>query len=259
MPPKKRYGVKRRGSFKHSYGSRIRYKGRISAWGAGPLGGTSVSSRYAGKGKPSQVLVRAPQSGPDRVFVKLKKVFRGNLDTGASGAFANYPILCNNGIDPFGTLGAGGAVGFASWCGNGAGQYLAYCVHAFAVKLSCTQPAGTSGTHIVMSFKSAAQAAPTDTMQVAGSARAKSLLMAAGTEVHTMYSYHSVAECYAQTNQTVASDDTFSALYNAAPASEVRCDISVQGTASTLNNIPVVLELTQYIEFFGRQADAVPS
>lgn len=259
MPPKKRYGVKRRGSFKRSYGSRIRYKGRMSAWGAGPMGGTSVASRYAGKGKPSQVLIRAPQSGPDRVFVKLRKVLRTDLATEAAGAFANFPILCNNGIDPFGTLGAGGCVGFNSWCGSGSGQYLAYCVHAFAVKVQATQPAGTTGTHLCMSFKSAAQAVPTDTVQTAGSQRAKSLLLAAGTQVHTLYSYHSVAECYGQTNQTVATDDTYSALYNAAPASEVRCDISLQGTAATQNTIPVLIELVQYIEFFGRQVDSVPS
>lgn len=259
MPPKKRYGVKRRGSFKRSYGSRIRYKGRISAWGAGPLGGTSVASRWAGKGKPSQVLIRAPTSGPDRVFVKLKKILRTDLTTGASGAFANSPIYPNNGIDPFSTAAAGGAVGFSSWCGTGSGQYLAYCVHAFAVKVLISQPAGSNGTHVVMSFKPSAQALPTDTVQAAGGARAKSLLICAGTEVHKLQSYHSVAEVYGQTNQTVASDDSFSALHNAAPSSEVRCDISLQATSATSTTCPALIELTQYIEFFGRQADSVPS
>lgn len=223
------------------------------------MGGTSVSSRYAGKGRPTQVIVRAPQAGPDRVFVKLKKVLRTDLATAAAGAFANSQILVNNGIDPFGTAAAGGCVGFASWCGNAAGQYLGYCVHAFAVKISATQPAGTTGTHVVMSFKPATVAVPTDTVQAAGGQRAKSMLLAAGTQVHSMSSYHSVAECYSQTNMTVATDDTFAALFNAAPSSEVRCDISLQGTAGTANTVPCLIELTQYIEFFGRQVDAVPS
>lgn len=223
------------------------------------MGGTSVSSRYAGKGRPSQVIVRAPTSGPDRVFVKLKKFLRTDLTTGASGAFSNLNIQVNDCKDPFDTLAAGGPVGFASWCGNGAGQYLAYCVHAFSVRITCTQPAGTTGTHIVMSFKPESQAVPTDTVQAAGGQRSKSILVAAGTQIHTMHSYHSVAEIYGQTNQAVAIDDSFAALYNATPASEVRCDISLQGTATTQNTIPAVIELTQYVEFFGRQVDAVPS
>jgi len=223
------------------------------------MGGTSVSSRWAGKGKPSQVIVRAPQSGPDRVFVKLKKVCRADLSTGASGAFGNYPIYCNDCKDPFGSLAAGGPVGFASWCGNGAGQYLAYTVHAFAIRVQCTQPAGTTGTHIVLSFCPNSQAVPTDTVQAAGGQRAKGVLLAAGTQVHTIGAYHSVAEVYGQTNQAVAIDDTFSALYNATPSSEVRCDISLQGTSSTQNTIPALIELTQYVEFYGRQVDAVPS
>jgi len=223
------------------------------------MGGTSVSSRYAGKGRPSQVIVRAPQSGPDRVFVKLKKVLRADLTTGASGAFSNYDIFPNDCKDPFGSAGAGGPVGFASWCGNGAGQYLAYCVHAFSIRVRCTQPAGSTGTHVVMSFKPNSQAAPTDTVQAAGGQRSKSLLLAAGTQIADMSAYHSVAEVYGQTNQAVAIDDSFAALYNATPSSEVRCDISLQGTASTVNSIPALIELTQYIEFFGRQVDAVPS
>lgn len=223
------------------------------------MGGTSVSSRYAGKGRPSQVIVRAPQSGPDRVFVKLKKVCRVDLTTGASGGFATNPIYPNDCKDPFGSLAAGGPVGFASWCGNGAGQYLAYTVHAFAVRVSITQPAGTTGTHVVMSFCPNSQAVPTDTVQAAGGQRAKGLLLAAGTEVHVLSAYHSVAEIYGQTNQAVAIDDSFSALYNATPSSEVRCDISLQGTSSTLNTAPALIELTQYIEFYGRQVDAVPS
>jgi len=223
------------------------------------MGGTSVSSRYAGKGRPSQVIVRAPAAGPDRVFVKLKKFLRADLQTGASGAFAIYSIYPNNGLDPAGTLDSGGAVGFASWCANAAGKYLAYCVHAFAVKLSVTQPAGTTGTHITMGFKPASQGTPTDTLQSAGQPRTQSRLLAAGTQISHMYAYHSTAEVYGQTNNAVAVDDSFSALYNAAPASEVRCDISLQGTSSTLNTVPVLIELTQYIEFYGRQVDAVPS
>jgi len=223
------------------------------------MGGTSVTSRYAGAGRPSQVIVRAPQSGPDRVFVKLKKVARLELTTGASGAFAVYPIYPNDCKDPFSTLGAGGPVGFGSWCGNGAGQYLAYTVHAFAVNLRITQPSGSNGTHVVISFCPNSQAAPTDTVQAAGGQRAKSLLTAAGTEVFRMGAYHSVAEIYGQTNQAVAIDDTFSALYNATPSSEVRCDISLQATSNTQTTLHGLLELTQYIEFYGRQVDAVPS
>jgi len=223
------------------------------------MGGTSVSSRYAGKGKPSQVIVRAPQSGPDRVFVKLKKIVRFDFTTGSSGAYANYPIYPNDCKDPFGSLAAGGPVGFGSWCGNGAGQYLAYTVHAFAVRLQITQPAGSIGTHVVLSFCPNSQAVPTDTVQAAGGQRAKGLLLAAGTEVHVLSAYHSVAEIYGQTNQAVAIDDSFSALYNATPSSEVRCDISLQGTSSTLNTAPALIELTQYVEFYGRQVDAVPS
>lgn len=222
------------------------------------MGGTSVSSRYAGKGRPSQVIVRAPAAGPDRVFVKLKKVLRTEFLTGAAGAFALNQIYPNNGIDPFGTMDSGGAVGFASWCANAAGKYLAYCVHAFSVKLSVTQPAGSTGTHITMGFKPASQGTPTDTAQSSGQPRTKSLLLAAGTEVHTLYSYHSVAEVYGQTNAAVAIDDSFAALYSAAPASEVRCDICLQGTSSTQNTVPALLELTQYIEFFGRQIDSDP-
>lgn len=259
MPPKKRYGVKRRGSYKRSNGSKLRWKGRISAWGAGPLGGTSVSSRYAGKGKPTQVIVRAPQAGPDRVFVKLKKILPTNLQAGTTGAFANNSIYPNNAIDPFGTLAAGGAVGFSSWCANAAGKYLAYCVHAFSVKITSTQPAGSDGTQLVMSFKPASQGTPTDVRQAAGSPRAKYLLLAAGTQVHSMSAYYSVAEVYGQTNATVAQDDSFAALYNAAPQSEVRCDISLQGTGADTHTCPTIIELVQYIEFFGRQIDSVPS
>lgn len=223
------------------------------------MGGTSVSSRYAGRGKPSQVIIRAPQAGPDRVFVKLTKTVAIDVATGASGAFSNQAISCNDCKDPFGSLGAGGPVGFASWCSNSAGRYLAYCVHAFAIDIEATQPAGTTGTAMCISFQPASGALPTDIVQAAGMPRAKSLLLAAGTQVHRVHAYHSVAEVYGQTNQTVAMDDTFAALYNATPASEVRCNISLQGTSTTLNTLPMLIKLTQYVEFFGRQTDAIPS
>jgi len=223
------------------------------------MGGTSVQSRYAGAGRPSQVIVRAPRGGPDRVFIKLTKILRTQLGSGTSGAFALYQIYPNDCKDPFGGLGAGGPVGFGSWAGNGAGQFLAYTVHAFAIRLRATQPAGSTGTHVAYRFVPASVGTPTDSVQVAGSPRAKSVILAAGDGIRELRSFHTVAEIYGQTQQAVAIDDSFSALYNATPASEVRMDLCFQDTSATSEVVPILLEMTQYIEFYGRQEDAVPS
>lgn len=223
------------------------------------MGGTSVTSRYAGAGRPSQVVVRAPRGGPDRVFIKLTKILRTSLGSGTSGAFALYQIFPNDCKDPFGGLGAGGPVGFGSWAGNGAGQFLAYTVHAFSVRLRATQPAGSTATHVCYRFCPASVGTPTDTLQIAGAPRAKSVLVAAGDGIRELRSFHTVAEVYGQTQQAVAIDDSFSALYNATPASEVRMDLAFQDTVATQQTVPILLELTQYIEFYGRQEDAVPS
>jgi len=92
-----------------------------------------------------------------------------------------------------------------------------------------------------------------------GSHRAVYTLAAAGTQVHTLSLYCTVAEVYGQTKQTVAIDDTFSALHNATPTSEVRVDVCCIDTVATQQSLPFTFELTQYIEFFGRQEFTAPS
>lgn len=252
-------GLKRKSSKKGSRkGFKKRFKGDGKGFGYGPVGGSRFSGKRA-KGRPTQAVVPGPLGGPDRIFVKLRKFGRGTLTSGASGAFAVSPIYANDCKDPFGTLGAGGPAGFSYYCGNADGQYLAYCVHSFKFDLTFTQPSGSTGTVVALHPCPNSQAAPTSMEAVMGGARSVYTLAAAGTQVHKLSLYCTVAEVYGQTKQTVAIDDSFAALYNATPSSEVRVDVCTADTSATQQSLPFTFVLTQYVEFFGRQAFSAPS
>lgn len=68
-----------------------------------------------------------------------------------------------------------------------------------------------------------------------------------------MRGFHRVGQIYGQAPQTIAYDDSFAAQYNTDPQSLTKLHIFSQCLSSaTQLTYSIDLELTQYIEFFGR-------
>lgn len=218
---KSRVGVKARGSYKR----RAYVRKKMSPWRAGPKGGHS----WYGFGT-SQTLIKQPTT-TDRTFVKLRKAFVGSLGTGAAGIFATSAVVPNDLTDPLGSLGTGSPVGFSTYCGS-ASMYREYIVHGFKLSWNFST---YSTTPLVMCFspRAGGASAPSTMEQAQSNPRARWCTIVPSGPVFRGSMKYTVASLYGQSDDTVASADSFSALYNAAPASYVAVDISIQDPHAT--------------------------
>lgn len=241
---KGRQGVKARGSYKRRPYVRKRMP---TPWRKGPTGGHS----WAGFGT-NQALIKQPTS-TDRLFVKLRKTFVGEIKTGAAGVFSTSGIVPNDLTDPLNTFGSGSPDGFSTYCGS-ASMYREYIVHAFKLTWNFTNSAGNP---LIMCFvpRAGGAAAPTSMEQAQSNPRARWCILQGSQQGNNFMGSmkYTVASLYGQSDQTVASADSFSALYNAAPTSYVAVDICMQdvhGTTQLTAAGTFVLEF--YVEFLAR-------
>lgn len=240
-------GYKRKRSFKRK-GRRGGYK--RSKFGYGPVGGVR-----GGRFGTTQTIVTNPRIGPDRVFCCFKKTAVLQFSTAAAGAYAVGSLKLNSASDPLGTFGTGPPVGAGSYLGASPALYGAYIVHAFRVKLQIVSPTGFFGA-VGMSFRPASMNVPTSIAQQAGFARS-TVKQVVQDFVTTITMYGTTGQVYGQSPQSVAIADSFSALYNADPGSEVMCDIgSEENSHTTQITFSAIIELTQYVECFGRNSVA---
>ena len=216
-------------------------------FGAGPRGG-SASGRYS---KPSQVIVRHPTVFNDRAFVKLSHLGVTSLPTGAAGAVAIYSFNPNDmKSGPLNTVVSGQMPGFTKWCSS-TGPYLSYIVHGFKIRLQAAQGNVDGGMAVGVMTVPTSASAPTAMKQFLEN-RGK-VVQLQPLLVRYITEYQTVAQVYGQSRETVAIADSFSALYNAVPSSEVTTYIGVQGNSGVLQYMQCTLQITCYLEFFGRQ------
>lgn len=215
----------------------------------GPVGG------HQGRPGTTQIIQR-PIMSADRAFVTLKKAFVGAAATGAAGAFATSPISPNDCKDPLVGFGSGSPEGFNSWCSS-TGLYGSYIVHAFKLEWNfinenLTAASGPFNCVVCWNFRPATTAAAVNMPQAMSQPRAVYATLNSNNPWKGSR-YFTVAEIYGQSPQTVAIADSFAAIYNATPSSQIAADLSIvdpsTGTAQAINGTFVI---TQYIEFFGR-------
>jgi len=234
-------GFKRKRSRKGMFRKGGRKQGKFRY---GPVGGVR-----AGRFGTTQNVDPSPQIGPDRQFMCVSKTYVGQLQSSAAGAFGVYNLKANSCFNPLGSITTGQPIGFSNFCGT-AGQYRAYIVHAFRIEVQSV----VSNINGVMgvSFRPASMSVPSSMAQVAGLARSKVVQMLP-EQLKRISIYATVGQIYGQTDATVAMADSFSALYNTDPSSEIFCDLSFQeNSATTQITISCVVKMTQYVEFFGR-------
>lgn len=225
-----------------------RRTGYALGFGTGPAWG-QASGRG---GRPSQAIIRQPTVVADRIFVKLTKVAVNSLATGAVGAFVNYssnPNDMKNG--PLNSAFASGACeGFSKYCSS-TGPYLSYIVHGFSLDVQMNQGNVDGGMAVGIMVAPTSASTPTAISQFGEQRGRLYQLNPSRTSRH--WSSHTIAQIYGQTRQTVAIADSFSALYNAVPSSEVTLHLAVQGNSAVLEHLYFTMKITCYVEFFGRQ------
>lgn len=210
----------------------------------GPVGGVRP-----GRFGTTQVSIPRSRIGPDRQFVTLSRSYIG---TGSTAAFALFGTLkANSANDPLGTFGTGGPTGGAPFLGpSTTSMYGAYIVHAFRLDLEVN--ANVFGAYFGLLFRPNSMSAALS----AGSLDSQShgqVKMVNVSGVTRWGMYRTTGQIYGQAPVTVATADSFSALYNADPSSEVVADLYVGNTDGvTATAFSVKIRLTQYVEVYGR-------
>lgn len=220
-------------------------RGKRSRFQYGPVGGVR-----GGRFGTTQTIVSNPRIGPDRAFVCFKKTACLQFQTGAAGSYAVGSLKLNSCNDPLGTFGTGAPVGAPGYLGASPALYQAYIVHAFRVNLQVIP--GSNYGAVALSMRPASMSTPISIQQQAGQGRAL-LKMCIPSVITKMSMYGTTAQVYGQSPQTVATADSFSALYNADPTSEVMMDIGCQEPSLSVQiTFSCTVEITQYVEVFGR-------
>ncbi len=194
----------------------------MSAWRAGPHGGHTRQ----GFGT-TQTLVHQPTTS-DRLFVKLRKTFVGEIKTGAAGIFSTSALVPNDLTDPLASFGTGSPDGFSTYCGS-ASMYREYIVHAFKLSWNFSTATTTNNGPLMCFVPRAGGASAPSTMEQAQSnPRARWCMLVGDAPPWKGSMKYTVGSLYGQSDATVSTADSFSALYNAAPTSYVAIDICMQ-------------------------------
>lgn len=224
-------------------------------WGYGPVGGNTRPRR----GGLSQATLYQPTFAPDRLFIKLRLPIGATLSTGAAGVFATSYLVTNSTTTSAGGtfLGAVAPSGVGLYLGApGAAMYSQYCVHAFAYDV--TVSTGATGPLLFgMSPRGGVISAPATGLEALANPYEKHCLVAAGAPAIRLRSFHRTSQVYGASPQAVAIADSFSAAYNASPASLITLDLWAQNLGSaTLIGANCAGHVMLYVEVFGRRKPA---
>jgi len=226
-----------------------------------PFGPSSVQYG-AGKGITDQAVLYKTVGTPGRLMTKFRTSYSGTMQS-ASGAFTTGGVAIPNSLfDPAGAQGSIKAGGWTSFFGTSPtsadGLYFSYMVTA--AKLTIWFNAATANTvpvNVGIRFlpgSGQAAASSADFMTTQHAKQTCVGLPAGGQGQRVISVYASIAQVMSDVMASVAYDDSFSALSNASPASQVNADYFVQSTdASTTTNILYRAELTQWVCLFGRK------
>lgn len=143
----------------------------------------------------------------------------------------------------------GPAVGFPKWCST-TGLYRSYIVHGVLIEIEAYQNEVAGGCAIGLMVQPTASTAPTDLSSFTEQKSVTHLLVP--NQKCYLRKYLTTAEVYGQSKETVATADSFSALYNAAPSSTFKMYIGLQGASGIAEHAQMLVRVTQYFEFFGR-------
>lgn len=249
-------------SRKRKFSSKTPWKGRKrfrlpgykrNPYGYGPVGG-SVLGRSQGT---TQAVIRQPLYMPDRMFTKLCSASYGSFGTGAAGANNVVHMRPSSAVSTGGSFTTTSYAGFSQLCSTTA-IYRSYIVHAFAYDIEMVLTTNsTSGMGFGVLPQAAFLPAPASVLAIQGAPRAKTMVIQQDAGRYKLRGFHRVGEIYGQSPQTVAIADSFSALYNATPTSEVYLHfafVDLAGTTQLAASMKV--SLYAYIEFFGRNGPA---
>lgn len=245
-------------------------KGRAGSFskrrkGAGAFGYNSGSLRsgvrpFKAGGSASMATMPNVIGAPGRMELKLRGTIRYTL-TSTTGAFSTAVVSrCNSIFDPFAASSASTLGMVNSWCGptsaSTSGLYHSYIVKAFRhdIRVSNLQSANYPVTvGFVCRPSTQSVATSWDYVTNHGHSVVRQIDPGANGGSNQLISmYRSVAAVYAETKACVALDDSFSALSDANPASEVNMDAFVQtGDAATTQTIYLTHTITMWVTLFG--------
>lgn len=252
------YSNKRKRSSKGSWKGRKR--SRLPGYRRQPYGYGSVGGSLGGRRQgTTQAIVRQPLYLPDRLFTKLCDLIYGVFGTGVAGASNIVHLRLSSCISTGGTLTTSAPAGFAQLC-SATSLYRSYIVHAFAYDIEVALQGTTSnGYSLVFGVlpQAAFLPAPASVAALQGAPRAQVKMIQTANGPVRFRGFHRVGQIYGQAPQTVAIADSFSALYNATPASEVYLHLgSADAAGVTQLAYDLRINLYMYIEFFGRNGPA---
>jgi len=210
----------------------------------GPVGGVRP-----GRFGTTQVSIPRSRGGADRQFVTVSRSYIG---TGSSAVFAVFATLkLNSANDPLGSVGTGPPTASVPYLGpSTTSLYGAYIVHAFRLDIEVN--ANVFGAYFGLLMRPSSMASASTAGQCDSQAHGQ-VKMVNVSGVTRWSLYRTTGQIYGQAPITVATADSFSALYNADPSSEVMGDLYVGNTDGvTSTAFSVKLRLTQYLEVYGR-------
>lgn len=202
-------------------------------------------------------VIRNPTGLADRVFVKLQSRV-GFSFTNTSGGYTSVICQANSAFDPFGSSSTAQPYLFDQW----AGLYDEYRVHGFAWKVHPTMGA----TGIISTSNRECMVIPTRQSSAFGSAllareqpRAQfNIFQVNSGKWATLEGYATCHTILGQSKVAFEGDAGTSAAVTADPDVKVYLHIATQDPhESTTVNTFAVVELIQYVEFFGRAIAAV--
>ena len=249
-------GQKRRRSRKGSSSLRKRRKT--------PFGGTlGIRSKgivpFRRGGDASQALITGAIFAPSRLGLKFVSTERFSFASTTGGFATTATARLNSLFDPWNASSSGIATGHLNWFGATPGAtegiYMSYMVVAAKLELEVhVLQASNYPMNVGLSFRPASRSAPTSWANLQHQyATVRTLDPGAnGGNRSKLQLYGSVAGIYGDTKATVQLDDTFSALSNANPASEVYADFTLQtADSTTTQTVYTMATLTQWVIMFG--------
>lgn len=249
-------GRKRKYSAKGSQANRkkggyLSKKRKVAAAGGFIVAGGSVFGERARRGTSADVVHTRRPYAPDRMFVKLRTVYRV-LQTNTSGVFTTTSSCkLNSCLDPMGAAGSIAATGFAEW----SNIYHSYQVQAAAIRVQVINNSSTVHTQAGVMFMPNLTTSPTTLQEATGGRFSKNVVLSGfngGPAMREIRMFARMNEIAGDPVMAVPIDNTYSALTNADPATLFIADLFSQPCDGTSTGGCIFLvQLTQYVCFFG--------
>lgn len=251
---------RRRASNKGRAGKFLKRRKGAFAFGYGTGSKVSGVRPFKAGGSASMASMPTIIGVPGRMELQLRGTIGYTL-TSTTGAFSTAVVSrCNSIFDPFAASSAATLGMVQSWCGTTSagtgGLYHSYIVKAFKHDISVSNlQSANYPMRVGFVCRPSTQSVCTAWNEVTNQGHAIVRQIdpgGNGGRNQHISMYRSVAAVYAETKACVALDDSFSALSDANPASEVNMDAYLQTQdGATTQTIYLTHTITMWVTLFG--------